>query len=323
MDAAVASAGPLPQNLPMLILLVLILLALGPQPARAQAVRVAGTSVTMEAPSGFVAATRYPGFERADLQCSIMVTEVPGPFAELARGMTAANLATRGMTLVSTAKPIVGGRQVLLLKASQPAAGTTVLKWMLVAGDAKSSVMIVGTFPAAHEAEIGDAVRASLLSARWSVASAPDPFEGLPFTIAGTPALKVAGRMSNLLLLTESGEMTPKDPDAALFAVGSSVAAVDPGDLKAFSHQRVRQTKQITAVRVVQEGPTTIDGASGYEIVADAKDVSNGRSVSVYQVVLPVGDGYVLMQGLVAPARATVMVPEFRRVAQTFRRTTR
>lgn len=308
----------------MRYLAAVIALFLIPLPGQAQAVRVAGTSVAMEPPAGFVAATRYPGFERADVQCSIMVTEIPGPFSELARGMTAANLATRGMTLISTAKPTVDGRQVLLLKVSQQAAGAAVLKWMIVAGDAAASVMIVGTFPAAHDAAVGDAVKTSLLSARWSTAAVPpDPFEGLPFRISSTPALKVAGRMSNLLLLSESGQMTQKDPNAALFAIGSSVAAVGVGDVKAFSHQRARQTKQITAVRVVEEGPTTIDGTTGYEIVAEAKDSASGRGVSLYQVVLPVDDGYVLMQGLVAPARAATMVTEFRKVAQTFRRTKR
>lgn len=306
------------RNLAVLIALLL------PVPSEAQAVRVAGTSVVMEPPPGFAAATRYPGFERADVQCSIMVTEVPGPFTELARGMTASNLATRGMTLISTTKPVVDGRQVLLIKVSQQAPGGTVLKWMVVAGTVTSSVMIVGTFPSEHDASVGDAVRTSLLSARWNAAAAPpDPFEGLPFRIASTPVLKVAGRMSNLLLLSESGQMTQKDPNAALFAIGSSVAAVDLGDLKAFSHQRARQTKQIAAVRVLEEGTTTIDGIAGYEIVAEAKDAASGRGVSLYQVVLPVADGYVLMQGLVAPARAAVMLPEFRKVAQTFRRTKR
>jgi hypothetical protein len=308
----------------MRLLRFALLLLVIPQHSYAQAVRVTGTSVELEPPPGFVAASRYPGFERADVQCSIMVTEIPGPFADLARGMTAPNLATRGMTLLSTTKPIVDGRQVLLLKVSQQAAGAAMLKWMVVAGDAKSSVMIVGTFPAAHDVDVGNAVKASLLSARWNAAAAaPDPFEGLPFRVTSTPVLKVAGRMSNLLLLSESGQITQKDPNAALFAIGSSVAPVDLGDLKAFSHQRARQTKQITAIQVAQEGATTIDGIAGYEILAEAKDVASGRGVSLYQVILPVNDGYVLMQGLVAPSRAAMMMPEFRKVAETFRRTAR
>src|SRR5215218_3813040 len=75
----------------------------------AQAVRVAGTSVTLAPPPGFTPSARFPGFERADLQASIMVTEVPGPMTGLTRGMTAAGLATRGMTLISSERPQVDG----------------------------------------------------------------------------------------------------------------------------------------------------------------------------------------------------------------------
>lgn len=150
--------------------------------------------------------------------------------------------------------------------------------------------------------------------------SVTDPFEGLPFRIASSPALKIAGRMSNLLMLNETGQMTPQAPDAAIFAVGSSVAAVDLGDIKAFSRVRAGQTKQLTIVRVRQEGSTTIDGVAGYELVAEGADATTGRPVTLYQVVLPDPSGYILMQGLVTPGRATVMVPEFRKVAQTFRR---
>jgi hypothetical protein len=305
----------------MRLSITVLILLLNALPGFAQAVRVTGTSVAMAPPPGFSPAARYPGFERADLQASIMVTEIPGPVADLTRGMTAAGLATRGMTLLSSTKEMVDGRQALVMKVSQQAAGSTVYKWMIVSGTAKTSVMIVGTFPTSYDAEIGEAMKASLLSARWTAAAAPpDPFEGLPFRIASSPALKVAGRMSNLLMLNETGQMTPQGPDAAIFAVGSSVAAVDLGDIKAFSRARAGQTKQLKIVRVLQEGSTTIDGVAGYELVAEGADATTGRPVTLYQVVLPDPSGYILMQGLVTPGRATVMVPEFRKVAQTFRR---
>jgi hypothetical protein len=305
----------------MRLTLTLLVLLLHAVPGVAQAVRVPGTSVAIAPPPGFSPASRYPGFERADLQASIMVTEIPGPVAELTRGMTSAGLATRGMTLISSTKQVVDGRQALVMKVSQQAAGSTVFKWMIVSGTAKTSVMIVGTFPTSHDADIGDAIKASLLSAQWTAAAAPpDHFEGLPFRVASSAALKVAGRMSNLLLLSESGQMTPQSPDAAIFVVGSSVAAVDLGDLKAFSRQRAGQTKQLTDIRVLQERSTTIDGVAGYELVAEGTDAATGRAVTLYQVVLPDPSGYILMQGLVTPSRATVMVPEFRKVAQTFRR---
>src|SRR5215203_3606885 len=96
----------------------------------AQVTRVAGTSVALAPPPGFVPSSRFPGFERADLQSSVMVTEIPGPVADVSRGMTADGLATRGMTLISSTRQLVDGRQALLLKVSQAAGGMTVHKWM-------------------------------------------------------------------------------------------------------------------------------------------------------------------------------------------------
>jgi hypothetical protein len=300
----------------------IVVILLHVSPAVAQAVRVTGTSVALAPPADFVPSSRFPGFERADLQSSLMVSEIPGPVADVSRGMTADGLATRGMTLISSTRQLVDGRQALLFKVSQPAGGMTVHKWMIVSGDARTTVMIVGTFPKEYEHQIGDAMKDSLLTARWSVAAAsPDHFEGLAFRISPTPSLKIAGRMSNMLMLTESGRMGPQGPNAALFAVGSSLAPADLSDLKAFAITRASQTKQLKGLRVSEQGATGIGNETAYELVAEGTDIATGRLVTLYQVVLPDPQGYVLMQGMVASTRAATMVPEFRKAAQTFRRT--
>jgi hypothetical protein len=303
---------------PIVVILLQMSRGVGP------AIRVTGTSVALAPPAGFVPSSRFPGFERADLQSSVMVTEIPGPVADVSRGMTAAGLATRGMTLISSARQVLDGRQTLLLKVSQPAGGMTVHKWMLVSGDARTTVMIVGTFPKECEPQIGDAMKESLLTARWEMAAeAPDHFEGLSFRVSPTTSLKIAGRMSNMLMLTESGQMGPQGPTAALFVVGTSLAQVDLSDLKAFATTRASHTKQLKGLRVSEQGATTIGHDAAYELVAEGTDIATGRLVTLYQVVLPDPQGYVLMQGMVASTRAATMVPEFRKAAQTFRRTAR
>jgi hypothetical protein len=302
----------------------IVVILLQVSPVGAQAIRVTGTSVALAPPPGFVPSSRFPGFERADLQSSVMVTEIPGPVADVSRGMTAAHLATRGMTLISSTRQLVDGREAFLLKVSQPAGGMTVHKWMIVLGDAKTTVMIVGMFPKEHEPQIGDAMKDSLLTARWGAAAAPpDHFEGLSFRISPTTSLKIAGRMSNMLMLTESGQMGPQGPTAALFVVGTSLAPVDLSDLKAFAVTRASQTKQLKSLRVSEHGATAIGNETAYELVAEGTDMATGRLVTLYQVVLPDPQGYVLMQGMVASTRAATMVPEFRKAAQTFRRTAR
>lgn len=308
----------------MRFLAPLVVILLQVSPAVAQPIRVVGTSVALAPPAGFEPSSRFPGFERADLQSAVMVTEIPGPVADVSRGMTAAGLASRGMTLISSTRQLVDGRQALLVKVSQPAGGMTVHKWMIVSGDTRSTVMIVGTFPKDHESEIGDAIKDSLLTARWDAADAPpDHFEGLPFRISPTRSLKIAGRMSNMLLLTESGRIGPHGPAAAVFVVGTSLAPVDLADLKAFATRRAGQTEQLKGLRVSEQRSTAIANEAAYELVAEGTDIATGRLVTLYQVVLPDPQGYVLMQGMVASTRAATMVPEFRSAAQTFRRTTR
>lgn len=305
-------------NMRFITPLVVILLQVSP--VVAQAVRVTGTAVALAPPAGFVPSARFPGFERADLQSAVMVTEIPGPVAEVTRGMTADGLATRGMTLISSTRHLVDGREALLLKVSQPAGGMTVHKWMIVSGHARTTVMIVATYPKEYEPQIGDAMKASLLTARWAVAAPPDHFEGLSFRVSPTRSLKIAGRMSNMLMLNETGRMDPQGPTAALFVVGTSLAPVDLSDLKDFATMRASQTKQLTGLRISEQGATAIGSEAAYELVAEGTDIATGRLVTLYQVVLPDPQGYVLMQGMVASTRAAAMVPEFRQAAQTFRR---
>jgi hypothetical protein len=249
-----------------------------------------------------------------------MVTEVAGPFAALTSGMNRQGLASRGMTLISSATPTIGKQRALLLHVSQSAGGVDVLKWMLVIGDAKASVMIVGTFPRAAEAELSASVKAAVLSTRPSAVAPADHFEGLPFRISATPTLKIAGRMSNMLLLNESGNLTPHGSDAAVFGVGSSLGPVAISRLPEFAETRAKGTNQMKGIRIVEASMTTLAGTSAHELVAEGTDIKTGRAVTLYQVVIPEQDGYVLMQGLVASSRAAVMLAEFRRVAATFRR---
>ena len=301
--------------------LVLVLLLVSPVAAQT---RVTGTSVALAPPAGFEPSTRFPGFEHAESQSSILVTELPAPFAEFTRGFTADTLAARGITLISSTKQLVDGRQALLLKASQPADGGTAYKWMIVSGDAKATVMIVGTYPQDYESKIGNALKDALLTTRWSVGSAPpDQFEGLGFRITPTPSLKVAGRITNVLMLTESGQMDVQGPNAAVFIVGTSIGPADLSDIKAFAVTRASQTEELRGLKIYEQRAITIGGEAAYELLAEGTDIGSGRRVTLYQVVLPDPQGYVLMQGIVATSRAPTAVPEFSKVAYSFLRVAR
>lgn len=307
----------------MRFITLFVLLLLHVSPVAAQT-RVMGTSVALTPPAGFEPSSRFPGFEHAELQSAVMVTEIPGPFADVSRGLTTDGLATRGMTLISSTKQLVDGRQSLLLKVSQPADGGIVYKWMIVSGDAKGTVMVVGAYPQDHESKIGAAMKDALLTVRWFVGDAPpDQFEGLGFRISPASSLKIAGRISNVLLLNESGNLDAQGPNAAVFMVGTSIGPADLSDLKAFAVTRASQTERLRGLKIYEQRPITIGGEAAYELLAEGTDMGSGRRVTLYQVVLPDPQGYVLMQGIVATSRAATVVPEFSKVAYSFLRVAR
>ncbi|HXW04815.1 MAG TPA: hypothetical protein VD833_06275 [Vicinamibacterales bacterium] len=294
-----------------------------PHAAGAQSVSVTGTRVSMTPPAGFVEAAEFPGFHHPEAEASIMVTELPVPAAEMQRGMTRQALATKGITVLSSTRTDVGGDAALLLQVSQKAGGRDVLKWMLIGGDPTVTIMIVGGYPRAADPQLGAAMKRSVLSASWGASGPADPFAGLLYRIDPSARLKLAGRMSNMIMLTESGDSRLRSADEAFYSVGNSIGRMEIGDLAGFSERRARQLPQTAELRNVTGGPVIVDGLPGYELLADATHAKTGREIKLYQVIVPSEGGYYIMIGLVTRERGPEMVPEFRNVTNTFRRASR
>ena len=294
--------------------ILLLSIVLGPLHAE----RVPGTNVNLQPPAGFAPADNFPGFQSAGQQASIMVSQLPAPADVMMKGMTEENLATRGMTLLSSSTEKVNGQDALLLHLAQSAGGVDYLKWMLVMGDPQTSYLIVGTFPKSAGEEVGAAIRAALLTTRVEIRGPDNPFEGLLFRITPTPALKISSRVSNMLVLTETGMAGTVAPGAPIYIVGSSVGPPGSTDLKAFSEARAKQTEQISDLKNVSGREITVGGLAAYELVADATGVKSGIPVRFYQVIAPDGDGYFIIQAFVSIERGDAMLPEFRKVTESF-----
>lgn len=283
-------------------------------------VHVPGTKVSLVPPKGFVTADRFPGFQQTDLSASIMVTEFPGPISEVSKGMTKSMLASRGMTLVSSQSEKVNGRNALILHVAQMAGGTKFLKWMLLIGDTKNSVMVVGTFPKDVEPMIGPGIKKAVLSTVWSLDLPIDPFEGLGFRVVPTVNLKIAGRMSNMLTLTASGKIGTLGPSDPVYLVGMSIRSVPISDLRLFSESRARQIAEIKELHNITGTESKMGEIPGYELLGEAQDAKTSVPMRVYVVVAPDEGGYFIAVGLVGKTRADEFVPEFRHVTASFQR---
>jgi hypothetical protein len=300
---------------------VVMLTALG---LPAMAGPVPGTPVSLDEPKGFEPATNFPGFVDRESGSSIMVSQFPGPVAEVSKGFTAENLAQRQIELLSRETVQVGGRSATLLKLSQTANGLEVYKWALLSGDDKSTTLLLATWLKADGPvqPLEQTLRRSLLSTTWS-ARTIDPFEGLSFRVTPTDRLKVATSMSGALLLTSSGTISPDKQGDPLLVVAPSVQSVIIGNLREFSEKRAAQIIQVTQLRNMTGKTLTIDGLEAYELVADALDATNPQQrLKIYQLLMqtPEKDGYFLAQGFVKVEQSAEFLPILRQVSQSFKR---
>jgi hypothetical protein len=285
--------------------------------------RVPGTKVWMEPPAGFVPSARFPGFENAASAASIVVTELPGPASTMRQGMTSETLASRGMTLLHRETLKVDDQDAVLLQVSQSQSGADFSKWILIGGDDSKCVMIVAAFPAGLS-DLVPVMRRAVLSATWSggggAKRAINPYEGLLYRVDGTKALRLAGRMGNLLVFSETGSMEPAGAQDAMLFVGNSMSEVKIDDLEAFARERAGKTARVGPLLNAEGRAVRADGLSGYELVGDTNDLKSRKALRMYQLVLADDANYYLAQGFVSPERSEAMLPEFRKITASFRR---
>jgi hypothetical protein len=312
----------------MKALTIIILFLLWGVPSFAQTIAqskqeksVVGTRVSLIPPSGFTPSERFPGYSQESTGSSIMVTEFSAPLAETSSGLTSPSaLAKRGMVLLKKQQVVVDGQAGILAQVKQNFQEAEYLKWLLLFGDGKESVLITAAFPKELESQLSEAMKASILTARLDSKKNVSPLEGLNFFITEKGGLRLAKRMANLLLYTRNGIFPSKDLNDPIFVVGQSLRDVGIGDAEAFVKARVRQTAEVTDVEIERSNKVTIDNLEGYEIVAKAKDKQSGLPMVIYQVILFEGQGYYLMHGMVSSQNGQSSLVVFKEMSRSFTR---
>jgi hypothetical protein len=303
-------------------MLAALLTLAAPAVALAQPREVIGTSITLEPPAGFTQAERFAGFGQEATLASIMVTELPGAFSEMDARLTPEALAEGGMTVRSADSLTVGGRPGRLFALTQQVDGVAFEKWVLVFGDEDGTAFVTGAYPRESAATLSEPIRLAVLSARRSGRPVGDPFEGIGFRIDPGSRLRIAERMGNTLAINGTGTLPNDDPGAPFLVVGPSISEVELDDVEAFSRIRAgRLGNMLRLSSITGGGPVTIDGGAGWELFADVTDLDDETPIKMYQVVIPEGGNYILLQAFVDEARAAAFIPEFQAIARSLRRT--
>lgn len=281
---------------------------------------IKGTRVMLTAPSGFVVADRFPGFMSEETGSSLMVSELPAPFAEVTKGFNASGFKKQGMTLLTKEEMSFEAHKGFLISASQSANGIDFLKWMAAFGDEKTTYMVTASFPKDAAADLSDILKAAVSGARVGAGSA-DPFDAMTFRVTPMNDMKIARVLGNGILLSKGGVFPAKGIETPILVAGASASKrlSIPGK-KAFSEARLQKTSTLKDVRPRTTEPIAIDELEGFESVADAIDIATGKAAIVYQVILFDADGYYAIQGIASEQEGRTQLPTFKQIARTFRK---
>jgi hypothetical protein len=285
---------------------------------KAIAANVPGTPISISPPAGFVAADRFPGFMNDNTNSSIMISEIPSPFSEIAAGFNdRKRLHAQGMVLLNQSLVEVDGRNGLLLHVEQAAYGMLFRKWMVAVDRAGTTILIVATYPET-EAMQGDLLKQAVLAAR--VGKATDPAEALAFTAKPSPPFAVARVFGQNMILTPQGQLPVKVEHVPFMVLGLSASeGLAIPDRKAFAERRVTKIAKISNIEMTRSSPVKIGNLSGIAITAKGEGEDSATPLAIYQVVLFDASGYCLFQGIAPAAEKDLYLPLFEQTAASFR----
>lgn len=296
-----------------IILLMFLLVSLG------FSEQIAGTSVSLIAPEGYVISDRFPGFMKESTGSSIMVSEIDGPYVEVTAGFSdKRQMQARGMTLLEHLSVKVDGQQAMLLNVEQPAYGMLFRKWMLVVDRPNGTALIVATFPKS-ETRQGEDLKVAILASTFGIPS--DPLDALAFVATPVAPFKVAKIMGQNMILSLNGQFPSDNEKSPIMILGLSTSTTPlASDQKAFADHRITQTATVKNVEITERStPITIGELSGYMTMATAEGNDEAVPVTIYQVVLFDPSGYCMIQGITPSAKKVTYLPAFRKIAESFK----
>lgn len=281
-------------------------------------VAIPGTKTTMIPPPGFVAATTFAGFQQPEKGASILIAEIEVGAENMANSLTESALASRGMKLLQKQRIDLHGTKATMLKVQQEANGVTYLKQMLVFGDEATAVLATGTYPASNS-DSEAAINKALLSAYYNKQKKISAEPAVGFTVDGAgTAFKFAKSLAGSVVYTTDGKAPSEAADKAMIIIAASLGNTASGDQKQFSIASLQKLPEGQTNKIQSITSVTINGLSGYEIVATGKG-PNAESQLVYQVLLFKSNGeYFRLVGL-TDNKFEAHLADFKAVAQTLR----
>lgn len=257
---------------------------------------IIGTKISLIPPKGFVKAANFLGLQQTQSGSTIMILDIPGPYAEVSKGLTKAGFLSQGVEVKEMENFTINNLPAILATGEQNANGNTYTKFVLCFGTDKETIMINAVSPN-NLKEVAKEIKRSILTSFYEADKKINPFDVVDFEIdVSETKLIFAKSISNFLMFSTNGLLPAKSNDKTSLMVGKSFSTTKIEDRKLFSLNRLKQLP-IEIIKTEETNEISIDGISGYEIIATSKDKKTGEAGKVYLVMLFSDSLYYILLG--------------------------
>ncbi|MBN7816243.1 hypothetical protein [Algoriphagus pacificus] len=279
---------------------------------------IKGTKISLIPPNGFTEGLNFLGFQQSASGSSIMILDIPGPYAETSKGITKENMLSQGVEVKKIDQLTINGLPAIFATGTQNAYGNIYTKYILLFGTDNETVIINGAYPE-NLKKVGDEIKKSMLTAYYEADKKINPFESLDYTIdVSETKLKFGKSMSNSLIFTVDGQVPTTSNDKTSLIIAKSFSEVSTEDKKLFSLNRIKQIP-IEIEDIAYTNEITIDGISGYEILAKGKGKTSNETENIYQVILFSDKLYYILFGT-SNDETDKSLDEIKKAVKTFKR---
>ena len=282
-------------------------------PARAaNPVFPTGSRLGLVPPPGMAASDQFDGFAAPGKDAAILIAVLPAvAYSQIDKSMDTEALKRQGINVEKREPMQVTFGEGFLLTGRQVADKAHYRKWLLVAPGSDFTALVSVQVPEDDSTYPDSVVRAALatLAVRAHVPEA-EQLSLLPFAVGDLAGFHIdAVLRGRALLLTDAP--SPKDSSKEATDSTSNVArlfiAAIPGgpkeldDYDNFARLAFNEIGGIREAQISVSEPLRLNGQSGYQTMAQAKDVRSGSDIMVVQWLRFGSGGYLQMVGI-APA---------------------
>ncbi|HTC02146.1 MAG TPA: hypothetical protein VK749_01995 [Xanthobacteraceae bacterium] len=290
-------------------------LVLAPSARAADPIFPIASRVGLVPPAGMVVSKGFVGFEDVAKDSAILIAaQPPAAYPEIEKSLATDALKKNGITVDNREEMQFDFGKGILVVGKQAADKTRYRKWLLIAQAKDLTALVNVQIPEQETAYPDAAVRAALatLAVRATIPDA-EKLSLLPFTVGDLAGLHIENVLpGRAVMLIDTPDGVPTNNlDTRMFVAAFDGGPTENDDHGQFARMTFGQIVGIKDVQITMSEPLRIGGQSGFQTMAQAKDMKTGEDIMVAQWLRFGTGGFMQMIGM---AKAGVWSTELTRL---------